>query len=273
MTYTITQNTQYNSIEIAFDGKPSEAVRSALKSLRFRWHKVKKIWYGYTDAETATKAIEEATAGGEAKETPAATKDAIRVEYAKIWDTPDMVDYCTNKVAVCAVLPSGELIPIDKRKIETRFCFGESGYDYEEAIGAAAHARTSTEYFKHENMKHFGEILQDIENHLHLTGNYLMTIFAPYDDTNCKIRHISFERITKILGDLGGSAHLDSLKLGQTITEAGSGRQYRIATDEEAQIILDAYKKAAFAHAKKVDAYLKRYGLSKVHSWTYWRDA
>lgn len=270
MNYTITNNPDYNSIEIAFDGKPSEAVREALKELRFRWHRVKKVWYGYADEATVRAAI---TGEKQSETTREINRDAIRAEYAKIWDTPDMVDYCTNKVAACAVLPSGELIPIEKRKIETRFCFGESGYDYEEAIGAATLARTSKEYFKRENMKHFGEILQDIENHLHLAGNYLMAIAAPYDNTDCKIRYICFEKISKILDDLGGSAHLDSLKLGQTITEAGSGRKYRILTDEEAKIILDACKKAASAHEKKVDAYLKRYGLSKVRAWTYWRDA
>ena len=57
MTYTINQNKQFNSIEIAFDCKPSEAVRTALKELKFRWHRTKKVWYGYTDAETVTEAI------------------------------------------------------------------------------------------------------------------------------------------------------------------------------------------------------------------------
>ncbi len=60
MTHTITKNTAYNSIEIFFNGKPSEAVRNALKDLRFRWHNVKKCWYGYTDEETAENAITEA---------------------------------------------------------------------------------------------------------------------------------------------------------------------------------------------------------------------
>lgn len=60
MTYEITNNTQFNSIEIKFDCKPSEAVRDALKALKFRWHKVKKIWYGYADQSTVAAAIEEA---------------------------------------------------------------------------------------------------------------------------------------------------------------------------------------------------------------------
>lgn len=43
MNYTITPNAAYNSIEISFDDKPAEAVRDALKSLKFRWHNVKKV--------------------------------------------------------------------------------------------------------------------------------------------------------------------------------------------------------------------------------------
>lgn len=79
MTYQIINNNQFNSIEIKFDGKPSEAVRNALKKLRFRWHRVKKVWYGYTDAETATKAIEEA-------EKPLEIPDSEFVDGCGIYD-------------------------------------------------------------------------------------------------------------------------------------------------------------------------------------------
>ena len=61
MTYTITTNPAFNSLEIAFDGKPAEEIREALKSLRFRWHNLKKVWYGYADEATVRAAID----GGE----------------------------------------------------------------------------------------------------------------------------------------------------------------------------------------------------------------
>lgn len=61
-TYTITNNAQFNSIEISFNGKPSAEVREALKALRFRWHGQKKVWYGYTSEEKAREAIEGAAA-------------------------------------------------------------------------------------------------------------------------------------------------------------------------------------------------------------------
>lgn len=56
MTYTITKNAQFNSLEILFQTKPSAEIRDALKSLRFRWHSVKKCWYGYAE-ETAIRAL------------------------------------------------------------------------------------------------------------------------------------------------------------------------------------------------------------------------
>ena len=276
MTFTINQNKQFNSIEIAFDCKPSEAVRTALKELKFKWHRVKKVWYGYAEEETI-KAILSGTPANQVKKADSnsnrATPEEVRTEYAKIWDEK-MTDYCTKKVAICIKLPGGELIPIEKRSIKKDFCFGESGYDYEDAIKSAAAARTNQEYFIEKNMEYFSEMLQDIENHIHLVGDYLMTISnSRYSNDNSKIHYIRFERITKILDDLGGSADIEALKYGQTITEYGTKRIYKIVTDEEAKIILDAYKQAAAAHRKKVDSYLKRYGLSKVNSWTYWRDA
>lgn len=57
MDYNISVNNQFNSLEIAFTEKPSEAIREALKALHFRWHKVKKVWYGFADKDTLEKAI------------------------------------------------------------------------------------------------------------------------------------------------------------------------------------------------------------------------
>lgn len=73
--YTITANKEFNSIEISFPGIPSEAIRTALKNLRFRWHGVKKVWYGYTTEEAARIAIDTAE-GIKATEAPKATKKA-----------------------------------------------------------------------------------------------------------------------------------------------------------------------------------------------------
>lgn len=87
MTYTITNNTEFNSIEIAFDGKPSEAIRAALKEMRFRWHSVKKVWYGYKDEQTARAAIDAADGGiASAPRAMKATAEKVNKYGVKVGD-------------------------------------------------------------------------------------------------------------------------------------------------------------------------------------------
>lgn len=79
MTYTITTNAQFNSIEILFDSKPSDAIREALKALRFRWHRQRGIWYGYATEDEARDAIESA-----GTEQQATAPKAERAKAAKV---------------------------------------------------------------------------------------------------------------------------------------------------------------------------------------------
>ena len=57
MSYTIAVNKQFNSLEISFTEKPSEAIRNILKSFRFRWNPKKSIWYGFADRAELEKAL------------------------------------------------------------------------------------------------------------------------------------------------------------------------------------------------------------------------
>ena len=277
MTYTITKNPQFDSLEIAFDGKPSEAIREALKELKFRWHGVKKVWYGYADEDAARAAIEgkpqTVETVKESKAPAKLDKDFLKEQFSKAWSSAKMINYCTDKVAAVATLPNGDIITIDKQSIETRFCFGESGYDYQDAIDMARHARTSEEYFKSENMASFNRWIEKLSNVFAENSNYRLSIIdkayhGQADD--CKLRALAFDNLWEILEACGGSAYLEELPGKELFV---NGHYCRIATPEEVNIILEAYKGAAKAHEKKVDSYLKRYGTSKVHSWTYWRDA
>ena len=78
MKYTITTNTEYKSTEITFDGKPSQEIRDRLKSMGFRWHRVKMLWYGYKDAETVQKTLgaTEHTEPTQAKQRPQKSSEA-----------------------------------------------------------------------------------------------------------------------------------------------------------------------------------------------------
>lgn len=61
--YEIRENRTYNSREIYFDGKPSDEIRTALKSLKLRWNPKKKCWYGFAAESEIIEAIND---GGEA---------------------------------------------------------------------------------------------------------------------------------------------------------------------------------------------------------------
>lgn len=202
-----------------------------------------------------------------------ANKELLQAEYSKVWKDQKMIDFCVNKVAAVAVLPSGEIVTVEKRKIEKDFCFGESGYDYDDAQKAAATARKSQGYFKRENLKPFDEWLKDLEDALDFKGNYALVINpkAYYSQTDdCKLASVEFVRFWEVIDACGGECHVDELP-GKELTIRGCSR--RIATNEEIRLIMDAYREARAAHEKKVDSYLKRFGTSKVNAWTYWREA
>ena len=198
-------------------------------------------------------------------------KDLLRAEYGKFWKLrKSMIEHGVSQCAATAVLFTGEIIPVDKQHIITHFCFGESGSDYEDAGRMAQHARTSEDYFLQENMAHFNrwtEMLEAAVNGECYVGIATMYWHQPED---CRLRNAIKIDLRNILEACGGSCRIEDLP-GKTVTLGTTA--YRIATPQELRVILEAWRYAGAAHEKKVRAYLKRYGTSKVRSWTYWRDA
>jgi len=280
MEYTINLNQELNGIELIFKSRPASAILETIKNQGFRWNGKKTLWYAKQTpdrlafAKTLGDAETTETIGtAETKKPGRITfdKDMIIAEYKKAWESERMVKYCIDNLANVAILPNGDIISIDKQSIETRFCFGESGYDYDDAAKMAAHARTNTEYFKSENMKRFNEWVNDLTEVKEHKSNYFVLIRDIHytgQEKDCKLRALDWVRTVDLLDACGGSAYLDDIA-GKHIDKLNG----RIATNEELNIIIEAYKQARDAHEKKVDSYLKRYGLSKVDSWTYWREA
>ena len=86
IAYEVKNNEQYNSKEIKFDGIPAVEVREALKGLRFRWHSVKKIWYGFADEETIRAAIDGKKTGGKCEDKPSAVPPVENEFGVKVGD-------------------------------------------------------------------------------------------------------------------------------------------------------------------------------------------
>ena len=47
---------------------------------------------------------------------------------------------------------------------------------------------------------------------------------------------------------------------------------YRRLLSEDREKLREAYRTERGVFAARLDAYLRRYGLSKIHTWTYWAD-
>lgn len=196
------------------------------------------------------------------------TKAMLRREYSKEWQTLRMIDYCTNKAAEAAVMEDGTVVVVEKQSLKKQFCFGESGYDMDDAMDMCRLAETNEDYFTNENMKELATWLEDLREVKEGSSRYFAVI---YRSPNSRIGYLNFRRDWAVLEDLGGSAVVDELP-GKIVKALGENTEYRIATEEDIDRLIAAYDAAAEAHYKRIQTYLKRYGLSKVRTWTYWRD-
>ena len=107
--FTISDNAEHGSLEISFDSKPSDEVRHALKENKFRWHKVKKVWFGYTDRKTITDALH---AAYEAENTEASAAAPEQSDFEKaFWNATqeerdEVVDAINQNTKITHIAPT-----------------------------------------------------------------------------------------------------------------------------------------------------------------------
>lgn len=164
-----------------------------------------------------------------------------------------MIDYCCKKADIVYSV-RGHLAEIERPSIETSFCYGY-GYcgvsteeDYQDAARMANHARTNEDYFVEENLRGLNEYIEALGNDNHtayMTGsNGLVQLhFCNQWEAEQQKRW----------------------------AEHGNYKMF-VLTDEERKEIAGYYRMEVERFTKRLKTYLKRYGLSKVHSWTYLSD-
>ena len=191
-----------------------------------------------------------------------AQREMLRDEFRKVWVRRDgsidegMVDYCTKKAS--AFIEIGDrIIIMDKPNIQTSFCFGygcQSAYDYDEAREAAENARHSEYMFIMRNLDGT-EAASHMES---IVGDTWW--FEPWLD---QTHYMS---------------QSDDCRLGEVRWEHWHNRDrcisngWRRLTDDEVKAYYTMCYEEQLKFLKRLKAYLKRYGTSKLHSWTYWAD-
>jgi hypothetical protein len=182
----------------------------------------------------------------------------IQHEYAKIWeDKKDMQDYCNGRVNNGLILENGSIVIFEKPRIKKDFCFSTdiNGMYSEEktnqAVEMAHHARTNQQYFVDKNMKaNFGDYDQLFE----YNANGVDVYTTPHYRTESRLVSLTCENYRH--------SEYELIKIRQG---------YKLTTkDIEALKKMVEQEKEKFL--KRLNTYLKKYGLSKVHSWTYCSD-
>lgn len=265
MTATYTLNAERNGVEIRFDSKPAAAILETIKAAGYRWSRSRRLWW----AKQSPKALETAQAITEGRMEEQTAKDtdrtaeaadkaqqaALKAEYLDIlardvWSNDSrMIEYNRKNIARLVRLECGGLVEIEKPRIETRFCFGysDSRYDtedYDRANAAADHARTSQDYFIQQNMEPIRHMIKELER----PGIYSRNRYNGTDPGH-PIRALEWE-----------SYRSNKPEGAQPITEA------------DRAVLIDAWEKVGRDFRRRLDTYLKRYGMSKVQTWSYWRD-
>lgn len=183
-----------------------------------------------------------------------------------------MREYCLGKLDEVVTLENGMFFIIEKRKIDRDFCFGYSlsshdSESYDAANDMVNHAMSNENYFIRQNMKHYDHLLENLRD-----SNYMPVLETHYRDSD-DLKSLTFIRTAYVIEDQGGSACLEDIKGTISYRDGDKSRPYYIMNDQDIETAEAAILRCRERHEKKVRAYLKRYGLSKVNAWSYWRDA
>lgn len=138
-------------------------------------------------------------------------------------------------------------VMIPKPSIENRFCFHDEGPDYDLYRELMADEKKLAKYFKDKNLDDFDWKIKHIEE-----GdmyNKDRRVWWYKDTCNEKRVYLCFNP---------NDWDID---------------KYTLCTDDEAALILRGLKYGRMMLEKRLDSYLKKYGVSKLHTWTYWADA
>lgn len=185
-------------------------------------------------------------------------KEEYKNELAKVWaNDTRMINYCHGQASQVVRLSGGELVPIEKQKIKTDFCFGYStdytGHEASDAQRAAMHAREDVEYFKEKNLQELRAIVEAFDGkHPRQWVEYTPYIWQKYSGA----------------GNIWGFGWVPYYDYDRR----PSGVEYREVSPADVETLRAAYVEELAKMEKRVKSYLKRYGLTKVKTWTYWRD-
>lgn len=180
------------------------------------------------------------------------SKEDMRVEFKKVWGNDQkMVEWCIKNHSGIK-LSDGKVIMFDKPNIDTNFCFGYStcgqGPEYDECMNT---------YNDYQNHKAEWFILSNLQQY----------------DRMYRLPEIEEDLVlSRSCGDIWNFYWVSEYRM-PSFLDRNFRMEFVVSKNEND---IDLIKRAISAHkqqfVKRLESYVKRYGTSKLRSWTYWMD-
>ncbi len=189
-------------------------------------------------------------------------KAIYKTELAKAWSDKQMIDFCSRKTQF-VLEHNGLLFGIEKPSIKTDFCFGYGMYgsstetEEENAEKCVAIAKTRAEYFIEENLAPLNRMISNLtkvadnmrRNCSEGSHPAIMLVTGEHysgQSEDCRLRYYSIVNTydAPVLGEINWDVAL---------------------VDK----LIEGYKTVKMSFTKRLNTYLKKYGLTKINSWSY----
>lgn len=243
----------YSEKAIAVTGD-TRSISDQLKALGGRFNPRLSCGAGWIFSKRKEQEVRAILAGAKVEEGKAATTEkkagegaawvACKEEWIAALKSGDK-DYYRKSNAAAVKLPEGYFV-IGKPGIENKFCFHDEGPDYDYYCRLMADNDMLRRHFLREN-------LSDLDEQIARMENKNEDLFLVREDWNNTVR---------------------------AYTTAGLGWCYkdqrdtaRVLTGDERKELAGALRFVRDGFEKRLQTYLKKYGTTKLHTWTYWADA
>lgn len=193
----------------------------------------------------------------------------MEIIKTEVWiNNPKMQEFARKNIGYIVELSNGKIICLEKPQIEKDFCFGYGLYGLsddegmERASKLVDKAETDMKYFKDANLCEINrriERLQEILIHSDIYEVWTKPVYYGQPDNSSLVGY----RILEYSDSPDRNADEPNGK-----GPNGMERIYRA----DIECILDGLVENKTLFEKRLNTYLKRYGLSKVNAWTYLRD-
>ena len=235
----------YSEKAIAVVGDTKD-IKDQLKALCGRFNPKLSCGAGWIFSKKMRPEVEKLLKGGKVEKS-ASKPNTKKDDGSAVWKK-NLEEFCAKcgdpdyykKHSVGAVKLNGGFYVMDKESIETKLCFADEGPDYDFYRELMRDEKKLERYFVSKNLSGIDRQIELLE------GVELLMIHGPYRDGR-----MSFGR-----KDYGYGSK-DSVDM----------------TKEQRTELAKAYRWKRAEFEKRLQTYLKRYGISKLHTWTYWRDA